>query len=66
LLSGSADKTVRVWDLEEAQCKAVYSDLHNDKVQAVRWNKVNKQVFATGGYDGHLNLVDVRDPSKQL
>ena len=32
LLSGSADKTVRVWDLEEAQCKATYSDLHTDKV----------------------------------
>jgi periodic tryptophan protein 1 len=64
LLSGSADKTVRVWDLEETQCKAVYSDLHCDKVQAVRWNRVNKQVFASGGYDGHLNLVDVRDPSK--
>ena len=64
LLSGSADKTVRVWDLEETVCKATYSDLHSDKVQAVRWNKINKQVFASGGYDGRLNLVDVRDSSK--
>lgn len=32
LLSGSADKTVRVWDLEEAECKATYSNLHSDKV----------------------------------
>jgi len=42
LLSGSADKTVSVCDLEETVCKATYSDLHSDKVQAVRWNKINK------------------------
>ena len=42
LLSGSADNTVRVWDLEELVCKMTYSDLHHDKVQAVRWNRVNE------------------------
>jgi periodic tryptophan protein 1 len=42
LLSGSADQTVRVWDLDELVCKATYSDLHTDKVQAVRWNRVNE------------------------
>lgn len=42
LASGSADKTVRVWDLDELTCKMVYSDLHTDKVQAVRWNLKNE------------------------
>lgn len=32
LLSGSADTTVRVWDIDELTCKATYSDLHSDKV----------------------------------
>jgi len=60
LLSGSADKTVRVWDLDDMGCKAVYSKLHTDKVQAVRWNKFSDQIFASGGYDGRLNVCDVR------
>lgn len=56
LLSGSADKTVRVWDLDELVCKATYADLHTDKVQAVRWNRVNEEIFLTGGYDGRINV----------
>jgi periodic tryptophan protein 1 len=42
LLSGSADMTVRVWDLDDIQCKATYTTLHTDKVQAVRWNRHNE------------------------
>jgi periodic tryptophan protein 1 len=61
LLSGSADTTVRVWDLDELTCKATYTDLHSDKVQAVRWNRANEQTFLSGGYDGRLNVCDVRD-----
>jgi periodic tryptophan protein 1 len=65
LLSGSADNTVRVWDLDELACKATYT-LHTDKVQAVRWNKVNESTFLSGGYDGLLNLCDVRDAKGSL
>lgn len=32
LASGSADKTVRIWDLDELACKALYSNIHTDKV----------------------------------
>jgi periodic tryptophan protein 1 len=32
LVSGSADKTVRIWDLDEGVCKGTFSDLHSDKV----------------------------------
>jgi len=56
LLSGSADKTVRVWDLDDISCKMTYTKLHQDKVQAVRWNKNNEQTFCSGGYDGRINI----------
>ena len=38
LASGSADCTVRIWDLEELTCKATFTNLHKNKVQLVRWN----------------------------
>jgi len=41
LLSGSADKTCRVWDLDDLRCVATYQH-HTDKVQAVRWNPLNE------------------------
>ena len=66
LASGSADHTVRIWDLDEATCKATYKDSHTDKVQVVRWNRVNEQVLLTGGYDGRINVMDVRDASANL
>ena len=60
LASGSADNTVRIWDIEELAIKATYQDIHTDKVQSVRWNRVNEQVLLSGGYDGLLNVVDIR------
>ena len=42
LASGSADNTVRIWDLDEVECKATYKDLHSDKVQVVKWNSINE------------------------
>ena len=57
---------MRIWDLDEATCKATYNDAHSDKVQVVRWNRINEQVLLTGGYDGRLNVLDVRAPTANL
>jgi len=57
---------VRIWDLDESICKASYRDVHSDKVQVVRWNNFNEQVLLTGGYDGRVNVLDVRAPSGNL
>ena len=61
LVSGSADCTVKIWDLDEEVCKANLGSLHKDKVQTVRWNNLNESVLLTGGYDKLINVVDVRE-----
>ena len=61
LASGSADTTVKIWDLEELVCKANLPNLHKNKVQLVRWNLKNEQILLTGGYDRLINVVDVRE-----
>lgn len=61
LASGSADKTVKIWDVEELAAKATYANLHDDKVQVVRWSSMNESILLSGGYDGKINVVDVRD-----
>lgn len=63
LASGSEDSTVRIWDLDDLQCKATFSDIHTDKVQAVKWNSVNDQILLSAGYDSKVNVLDVRDQS---
>jgi len=61
LASGSADTTVKIWDLEELTCKGNFTNLHKNKVQLVRWNLHNEQLLLTGGYDRVVNVVDVRE-----
>lgn len=50
LASGSADTTVKVWDLATEQCSATL-DHHADKVQAVAWNPAQASVLLSGGFD---------------
>ena len=66
LASGSADCTVRIWDLDEQACKAHYNQLHTDKVQVVRWNRINETILLSGSYDRKLNILDVRDSTQWL
>lgn len=60
LASGSADQTIKIWDLDEEKCKASLH-LHTDKVQAVRWNSINESILLSGGYDKRINVIDVRE-----
>lgn len=52
---------MRIWDLDDLQCKARFNHVHKSKVQCVRWNNVNDQVLLTAGYDSYINILDVRD-----
>ena len=63
LASGSADNTVRLWDLggdlsSSAQCMRH----HTDKVQALAWHPVDASVLLTAGFDRKVFALDVRAP----
>ncbi|KAI9003109.1 WD40-repeat-containing domain protein [Gaertneriomyces semiglobifer] len=60
--TGSADTTVKLWDLNNPE-KAVKSFTHHkDKVQAVAWNPSEPTVLLTGGYDKRVCAFDSRAP----
>ena len=63
LASGSADNTVRLWDLE-GDCAGSLSCLthHRDKVQAVAWHPTEAPALLTAGFDRRAVAVDVRAP----
>ena len=56
LASGSADTTVKVWDVTCQQCQATLAH-HSGKVQAVAWNPADAPVLLSGGFDRRVCLV---------
>jgi periodic tryptophan protein 1 len=66
LASCSADATVRLWDLNETRCSAVFDRLHTSKIQSVLWSPSTASVLATGGFDRRARVADVRDVSSAL
>ncbi|KAI0565889.1 WD40/YVTN repeat-like containing protein [Gracilaria domingensis] len=64
LASGSADETVKVWDIESAHCASTFSH-HSDKVQAVSFHPSEAELLLTGSFDKTVQVLDVRDPGKR-
>jgi len=63
LASGSADETVKVWDVADGSCVHTYSH-HTDKVQCVRWHPTEQAVMLSAAFDRRLGLLDVRQPGQ--
>lgn len=59
LASGSADTTVKLWDLNTGSCARSFN-FHTDKVSAVAWNPVEGTVLLSGGYDRNVFVSDLR------
>lgn len=62
LLSGSADSTVKLWDLSQgstSSCVKSYA-FHKDKVSAVQWHPKEAFYALTGSYDRTVNAADFR------
>jgi len=65
LASGSADHTVRVWDLNTQQSIKTLSH-HSDKVQAVQWHPDQAAVLLTAGYDREVCVLDARQATPTI
>lgn len=66
IASGSADCTVKLWDVTQAgfdangKCNAGSFSHHKDKVQSVEWHPTEGTLLATGSYDRTVALLDAR------
>ncbi|KAM9384225.1 histone-binding protein RBBP4 [Pholidichthys leucotaenia] len=59
LITGSADKTVALWDLRNMKLKLHSFDFHKDEVFQVHWSPHTETIFASSGTDCRLNVWDL-------
>lgn len=61
LASASADKTIKLWDLNTATCAKSYT-YHTDKVCSVAWHNAEATILLSGSYDRTVVAADMRAP----
>jgi periodic tryptophan protein 1 len=66
LASSSADATIKLWDLQTANCAKSYDLLHTDKVCSVAWNPFQATVLLSGSYDRTVVASDMRAPGAKV
>lgn len=69
IASGSADCTVKIWDVTHSNSdkanERTFSH-HQDKVQSVVWHTTEGSLLATGSYDRTVALVDARSSGDDI
>ncbi|KAK6510132.1 hypothetical protein TWF481_004846 [Arthrobotrys musiformis] len=62
LASGSADTTIKLWDLTTCTSQNSYSH-HTDKVSSLSWHQTNTTILLSGSWDRTVAAVDMRTKS---
>lgn len=61
LASGSADCSVKIWDVFESSCKMTITTFY-DKIQTVNWSPHDEKLLAVGGFDKEVALINADTP----
>ncbi|XP_018320830.1 periodic tryptophan protein 1 homolog [Agrilus planipennis] len=61
LASGSADKTIHLWDLDVGE-PATTLNAFSDKVQCLEWHRLEAQTLLAGSADQTVKIFDCRNP----
>ena len=59
LATGSADKTVALWDLRSLRSKLHSFEAHTEDVYQVSWSPFNETILASASLDRRVNIWDI-------
>lgn len=65
LASGSADATIKLWDLCAQQCVSTLTAAHSNKVQTLQLHDADVNLLLSAGYDQRACVSDLRVPANQ-